>query len=87
MEPTAQQFHFDRNRISTSDWMITVFIVSLPLIGIIMLFVWAFSDNVPETKANWAKAMLLWILIFIILTAVMMAIFGSLFFWSESYSF
>jgi len=74
MEPTAQQFHFDKNRMSTSDWMISIFIASLPLVGIIMLFVWTFSNNVPETKANWAKAMLLWTLILIVLGIVMMTV-------------
>jgi len=87
MESTAQPFQFDKNRISIGDWLITVFVASLPLVGLIMLFVWAFSDNVPETKANWAKATLLLALLFIVLGVVMMAIFGSLFFWNESYTF
>ena len=85
MELTEQQIPYDNNRITVSDWMLTVFIASLPLVGIIMLFVWAFSNNVPESKANWAKAMLLWSLIVIILVAVFMTIFGGAFFGSESY--
>lgn len=85
MELTEQQIPYDENSITISDWMLTIFIASLPLVGIIMLFVWAFSNNVPVSKANWAKAMLLWSLIVIILVAVFMVIFGSQFFGTEYY--
>lgn len=85
MEPIAQQFQLDKNRVSVTDWLISIFVASIPLIGIIMLFVWAFSTEVPETKANWAKAMLLLALIFIMLGVIFTVIFGSLFFWNQSY--
>lgn len=85
MEPITQQFHLDKNRVSVSDWLISIFVASIPLIGIIMLFVWAFSNEVPETKANWAKAMLLLALIFIMLGVIFTVIFGSLFFWNQPY--
>lgn len=86
MEPIAQQFQIDKNRISTSDWLISIFVASIPLIGMIMLLIWAFSNDVPETKANWAKGMLLWTLICIMLGVIFMVIFGSLLFWNDSYT-
>jgi hypothetical protein len=85
MEPIAQQFHLDKNRVSVTDWLISIFVASIPLIGMIMLFIWAFSNEVPETKANWAKAMLLLALIFIMLGVIFTVIFGSLFFWNQPY--
>lgn len=85
MEPVAQQFQLDKNRVSVTDWLISIFVASIPLVGIIMLFVWAFSNEVPETKANWAKAMLLLALIFIMLGVIFSVIFGSLFFWNQSH--
>lgn len=86
MEQFAQQFHIDKNRISTSDWMISIFVAFIPLIGVVMLLIWAFSKGIPETKANWAKAMLLWTLICIMLGVIFMVIFGSLLFWNDSYT-
>ncbi|MCZ1268554.1 hypothetical protein CS562_06715 [Paenibacillus sp. LK1] len=39
--------------------MLTLFLMMIPLVNIIMLFVWAFGDSNPS-KANYAKAALLW---------------------------
>ena len=37
------------------DWAITLFVVNLPLIGIIMLFVWAFGNQDNQTREQDAK--------------------------------
>lgn len=52
--------------VSVGDWMITYLLMCIPLVNIILLFVWAFGSNTPQSKANWAKASLLWILLAII---------------------
>lgn len=65
--------------MSVGDWVLTIFLTSLPIVGIIMLFVWAFGDNPIKTKANYAKAMLIWMLIIIVLYVIIFAIFGGLF--------
>lgn len=66
--------------MSVSDWVLTIFLTSIPLVGIIMLFVWAFGDNAIKTKSNYAKAMLIWFLIFIVLYVIIFAIFGGIIF-------
>ena len=43
--------------MSYKDWALTIFISSLPLIGFIMLLVWAFGDESNIHKKNWAKAL------------------------------
>lgn len=63
-------------RISVGDWLITLIISSIPLVGIIMLFVWSFSNDTNPTKANWAKATLILIAIVLLLSIIFMAIFG-----------
>lgn len=62
--------------VSTGDWVITILITAIPLVGLIMLFVWAFGSGTPASKANWAKATLIWFLIGIALWVVFVAIFG-----------
>ncbi|MEX0685649.1 MAG: hypothetical protein WD267_07690 [Balneolales bacterium] len=57
--------------LSVKDWMITILITFIPIVNIIMYFVWAFGENTNYNKANWAKAILLW--------AVISFIFGILF--------
>lgn len=67
--------------VSTGDWFATLFIAAIPLIGLILLFVWAFGNSTSPCKANWAKATLLWYLVFIILGLFFLvlgaAIFGN----------
>ncbi len=53
--------------MSVKDWLITLIITAIPLVGFIMLFVWGFGSNVPATKANWAKAVLIFYAIMIVL--------------------
>ena len=65
--------------ISVGDWMITLFIMIIPLINIIMLFVWAFGSGPKISKANWAKASLLWLLIMIIIYIIIIAFIGGAF--------
>lgn len=70
-EPVQQE-----RPLSVGDWMLTLFLTAIPILGIIMLFVWAFGSNTPTSKANWAKAALIWILIITVLYGVIFAIFG-----------
>lgn len=45
--------------LSTKDWLITLVIAAIPIVNIIMFFVWSFGEGTNPTKANWAKATLL----------------------------
>lgn len=57
--------------ISTGNWFITILITAIPIIGLIMLFVWGFSDATNPNKKNWARAALIWLVIAIALNIVM----------------
>lgn len=61
---------------STTDWMITLLIASIPLIGFIMLIIWAFGSGNNPNKSNFAKATLIWMLIVTVLVFVFTTIFG-----------
>ena len=65
-----------QNVMSTGEWMITLLITAIPIVGFIMLFVWAFGSNENPTKANWAKAMLLWFVIIIGISILFTLLFG-----------
>ncbi|MFC4776233.1 hypothetical protein ACFO9Q_05555 [Paenibacillus sp. GCM10023252] len=45
--------------ISIKEWMLILFILFIPLVNIIMMFVWAFGEGNP-TKKNYFKASLIW---------------------------
>ena len=64
--------------VSLGNWMLTLFLTFIPLVNLIMLLVWAFSGSTPPSKANWAKAALLWMVIFIALSIVFGLMGGAL---------
>ncbi|MCH5204146.1 MAG: zinc ribbon domain-containing protein [Oscillospiraceae bacterium] len=45
--------------MTVGQWVLTIFLSSLGLIGLILLFVWAFGDT-NTAKKNYARAMLIW---------------------------
>jgi hypothetical protein len=55
---------------SVGDWMITLLILSIPLVNFIVLLFWAFSSGTDPIKANFSKAALLWLLIIVVLYAL-----------------
>ncbi|MHC1776230.1 MAG: hypothetical protein AB9834_12535 [Lentimicrobium sp.] len=65
--------------ISTGDWIITLLVSAIPLVNIIMLFVWSFGGGTNPNKANWAKAILIWIVISIVLWVAIFFLFGTAF--------
>lgn len=59
---------------SIGGWVLTYFISALPLVGLVMLFVWAFGEKTKNnlTFRNWAKAQLLIMVIVTVLSTIMM---------------
>jgi heme/copper-type cytochrome/quinol oxidase subunit 2 len=65
--------------VALGDWMITMLICVIPIVNIIMLFVWGFGSNTHPSKANWAKATLIWFAIIIAFyVLVFIAILGGM---------
>lgn len=52
--------------ISTGEWIGTFILTSIPIIGWILLFMWAFGGPDNQSKSNWAKAILFIMAIFIL---------------------
>lgn len=64
--------------VSVKDWIITMLITAIPIVGLIMLFVWAFGDTNQPSKKNWAIATLIWYAIVIVLVIIFFIIFGAI---------
>jgi len=65
-------------QMSVGDWLITYLVTCIPLIGFIMLFVWAFGDGNQQSKKTWAQATLLWIVIVFFLSVLFFGISSSM---------
>jgi DMSO reductase anchor subunit len=66
----------DSNYVSVGSWMFILLIAALPLIGWIMVIVWAITGE-NETRKNYFRAILAWMALLILLV-VGLALLGSL---------
>lgn len=67
----------NQKEMKISDWIITFLITAIPLVGLIMLFVWGFSESSNKVRSTWAKAMLVWYVIAIALAVLFIILFGT----------
>lgn len=65
--------------MSVKDWVIALLITAIPLVGFVMLIVWAFSSTENPNKANWAKATLIIMAISIVLVFLFWSTIAALF--------
>lgn len=63
--------------VRVGEWVLTIFLLAIPLVNIVMLFVWGFGGGANPSKANYAKAALIWMAIGIVLTILFYVIFGA----------
>jgi len=52
---------------SLGDWIITLLLMSIPLVNFVVLIYWAVSSSTDPIKSNFAKAALIWIVAIIAL--------------------
>lgn len=74
---SAQLMPRDDRPVSLGDWIITLIVLAIPLVGIIMLFVWGFSAGTPASKQNYCRAVLVFAVIAIVLGILFMFLFGA----------
>jgi heme/copper-type cytochrome/quinol oxidase subunit 2 len=72
--PPQRQF----KSLTIGDWLITFLIQAIPVVGFIMLFVWAFGGDTHPSKKTWAQATLIFMVIIVVLTIIVFALIGGL---------
>ena len=76
--------------MTIGEWLITFIITYIPIVGFIMLFVWAFGGDVHPSKKTWAQATLIIFAIAIVLgiifAGIIITLIGSMFSGMGSYS-
>lgn len=78
-DPTyAPQQYYSQQQVApvvtVKEWMLTFLILLIPIVNIVMMFVWAFGGGNPS-KANYFKASLLWAAIVIVIYIVIVVMF------------
>jgi ABC-type Na+ efflux pump permease subunit len=73
MDPLNTGFSSNYKPMKIGDWLITFLIQAIPLVGFVMLFVWAFGDGTHPSKKSWAQASLIFALIILVLVIILFA--------------
>ena len=64
------------NQMTLGNWMLTMLVLSIPLVGFIMLLVWAFGGHDQPSRRTYCQASLLWGVIVLVISILIILIFG-----------
>lgn len=70
----AYSSQFDREPLSVLQYIGMFLLIGIPIVGIVLLFVWGFGSSVNLNKKNFARAMLILSLIGIIISIIFGAV-------------
>ena len=63
--------YFGNDIVTLGQWITTYLLLCIPIVGIFMLFIWAFSNNVNPSKKTWAQCVLI-VMAFVILVSTIL---------------
>ena len=69
----------NNEHMRTGEWIVTYLLMLVPIANIIMPFIWAFGSSAKPSKKTWARAMLIFMAIGLVLSiilAVVVAVLG-----------
>lgn len=80
LEPNNGFQNRENNQVITlGEWLITLLLMAIPVVNIVLLFVWGFTDSTPISKKNYARASLIMMAVGIILSILLSATLISFF--------
>jgi hypothetical protein len=65
--------------VSLGDWIITLIVLCIPIVNIVMMFVWGFSAGTPPSKRNYCRAALIMMAVMFVLYFLLIMMFGAAF--------
>lgn len=77
-EQRYDNFEKTSNEMTVGDWLITTLILIIPIVNIVMLFIWGFGN--PDPRRNYARASLIWMAICIVLMLIFYGVVFAFFF-------
>lgn len=61
--------------MTVGEWLITILLTWIPIVGFVMMCVWGFGHSENLTKKNWARANLIWTAIGLVISILFGASF------------
>lgn len=66
-QPYSVQSQTDTEPLSTGQYIVMFLLLSIPIVNIILIFLWGFGKNVNPNKKSFARAVLIMFIVFLIL--------------------
>jgi hypothetical protein len=70
-------FDSSERPMSLGNWLVIYLLPLIPMIGMVLflvvLFSWGFGSNVAQTKKNWARATMIFVLVMILMLSVIIS--------------
>jgi hypothetical protein len=76
--PANQTLETPEKPLTTGEWFVTLLVLALPIVGLVMYFVWGFGTG-NVSRRNFCRAALIWLgigLVLAVLTMIAILIFG-----------
>ena len=64
--------------LTIGDWIVTQLLLMIPLVGLVLMFVWAFSSDTHPSKKTYCQATLIIAGCFLALGVLALIVFGGL---------
>lgn len=77
MENQEQSLNKNQTVVTIGDWIITMILICIPVVNLILLLIRAFSSSTSVSKANRAKAILIFMVIGILIMILFRGIPGT----------
>ena len=71
--PTGEYMHStqqDTKALSMWDFTLMELVARIPIVNLVLFFVWGFSKDTNENRRNWSRARLIWAAIGLVLSTV-----------------
>ncbi len=76
-ELNVQSTYSNDQPMTVGQWVGTMLLLAIPLVNIILLFVWAFGSGTNTNKKNYCRATLIIAAVVIAIYVVILLIFGA----------
>ncbi|MEG2930665.1 MAG: zinc-ribbon domain-containing protein [Ruthenibacterium sp.] len=79
-QPIVQMGNWACEPVTMGQWLLNYLIIAIPVVNLVMLFIWGFGGSTKLSQRNWARATLIWMAIGIASLVLFIVLFGVLMF-------
>lgn len=71
MENNYENIQHNSEVVTVKEWLICLLIMLIPLVNIVMIFVWAFGGNTKKSISNFYKANIIFLAVNLVIMGIL----------------